>query len=97
MRLRRRAPGGLPVRSDRGDHTPWCAQDHRCGLGEHRAEPVVVQVDGVGVMVVTRVLDRRGREHAEVRGSLALDEREPVARVQLLRLLRGLGDLLAGR
>lgn len=93
--LRRRTPGAFPVRLDEGGHTGWCAQDHRCGLGEHRAEAVVVQVDGVGSMLVTRVMDRHGREHAEVRGSVVLDDREPVARRQLLRLLSGLGRLLA--
>lgn len=83
-------------RSERG-HTSWCAGGHRCGLGEHRSDPHAVDVPGVGRMVVVRVLDADGSEHAEVRGSMRLPEPEVLARRRLLRLLSGLGDLLAGR
>jgi hypothetical protein len=68
-------------------HTEWCAQGHRCGLGEHRSDPYVVKVPGVGRIVVVRVLAEDGSEHAEVRGSVRLPQREALARRRLLQLL----------
>ena len=62
--------------------------------GEVLREPW--DVPGVGRMVVVRVLAADGTEHAEVRGSMRLPECEVLARRRLLRLLSGLGDLLAG-
>lgn len=75
-------------------HPPWCAGGHRCGLGEHRAEPLTVRVPGVGRAVITRVRTAGGREHAEVRLRLELADHEPRARWQLAQLLASLGPLL---
>lgn len=73
------------ARRDR--HTEWCGGGHLCGLREHRAEPLVVDVEGVGRLVLTRVLGADGRQHAEVRISAELGEHDEVARRRLERLL----------
>lgn len=75
-------------------HPVWCAEGHRCGLGEHRSEPHLVDVGGAGRAVVTRVLGADGRQWAEVRVRLALSGAEPRARWQLVELLRWLGTTL---
>lgn len=75
------------------DHTEWCGGGHRCGLGEHRSVPHVVVVPGARA-VITRVRDRRGRQHAEVRLRLVLADAEPDARRQLEQLLRDLPPVL---
>lgn len=72
-------------------HPAWCAADHRCGIGEHRAEPYRVDADG---MVLTRVQDRTGRQWAEVRIRLPLDVDERAARWQLARLVQLLRALM---
>jgi hypothetical protein len=72
-------------------HPAWCGRGHRCGLGQHRSHPHVVDVAGVGRAVLTRVLDARGREHAEVLVRLELADVEGRARWQLTELLRGIG------
>jgi hypothetical protein len=70
----------------RRTHPEWCARGHRCGLGEHRSEPLVVTVNGLR-LVVTRVRGRDGAERAEITAVQALDIDERRARVQLSRLL----------
>lgn len=70
-------------------HLDWCHGGHHCGLGEHRGEPLRIDVVGAGSLVVTRVRGRDGYDYAEVRGSLRLAERESRARNQL-------GDLVDG-
>lgn len=77
-------------------HPSWCAGGHTCGLGEHRAEPIVVEL-AAGVIVLTRVRDRDGTEQAEVRMRLRLPGEEPAARLRLVELLAGLRGLLAAR
>ncbi|MFG1656866.1 hypothetical protein ACGFIY_10100 [Micromonospora chersina] len=71
-------------------HTDWCGRDHRCGLGEHRSEEIVVDLPGHGRAVLVRVRTAAGREHAEVRVRVALAPAELPARWQLVGLL---GDL----
>ncbi|MFI6270753.1 hypothetical protein [Micromonospora zamorensis] len=68
-------------------HTPWCGQDHRCGLGEHRSDEIVVDISGRARAVLTRIRAASGREHAEVRVRVALASHEMVARSQLVGLL----------
>ncbi|MET8123423.1 hypothetical protein [Micromonospora sp. NPDC005291] len=74
----------------RSGHTDWCGKDHRCGLGEHRSEEIVVNVAGRSRAVLVRVRTAAGREHAEVRVRVALAPSELAARRQLVGLL---GDL----
>lgn len=78
-------------------HPDWCAGGHRCNLGEHRAEPVVVELPGVGVLVLTRVLGADGRQHAEIRATVRLPEHDGAARLRLLDLLRLLPRAIRGR
>lgn len=74
------------------DHTDWCTRDHRCGVNEHRAAPVVT-ARGSGRAVMTRV--RAGEvEYAEVLIRIPLSRRPDTARTQLATLLRLLGHLL---
>ncbi|MEU0557432.1 hypothetical protein [Dactylosporangium sp. NPDC006015] len=81
-RLTRRGRNGLNALR----HTEWCAGGHRCNLGEHRADPLVVDVEGLGRALLTRVRAADGREHAEVTLTVALAAAEPYARRQLLDL-----------
>ncbi|MFJ5667609.1 hypothetical protein ACIQAR_18120 [Micromonospora chalcea] len=74
----------------RPDHTDWCAGGHRCGLGEHRSEEIVIDIAGRSRAVLVRVRTAAGREHAEVRVRVALAPTELAARRQLVGLL---GDL----
>lgn len=54
-------------------HTGWCAGGHRCGLGEHRSDPLVVDLGARGRIVAVRVLSREtGTERLEIRHSLLL-------------------------
>lgn len=71
-------------------HPDWCGKDHRCNLGEHRSEEIVVDVAGRSRAVLVRVRTAAGREHAEVRVRIALAPTELAARRQLVGLL---GDL----
>ncbi|RKN44303.1 hypothetical protein [Micromonospora endolithica] len=71
-------------------HTEWCAGGHRCGLGEHRSEEIVVDIAGRSRAVLVRVRTAAGREHAEVRVRVALAPTEVAARRQLVGLL---GDM----
>ncbi|WP_030333396.1 hypothetical protein [Micromonospora parva] len=77
-------------RRPRDGHTGWCGKDHRCGLGEHRSEEIVVDVAGRSRAVLVRVRTAAGREHAEVRVRVALAPSDLAARRQLVGLL---GDL----
>lgn len=77
------------------DHPEWCARGHRCGLGEHRAHPVVMQVEGVGKVLLTRVLGANGRERMELTGSAYLNVRGAAARRQVDRTLRGFAHVLS--
>ncbi|MCL7459900.1 hypothetical protein M8I35_22245 [Micromonospora sp. MSM11] len=86
----------------RTGHTDWCARDHRCNLGEHRSDEIVVNLPGHGRAVLTRVVAANGRQHAEIRLRVALAPAEPAARRQLLGLLADVRDtvtraLAAGR
>ncbi|WP_432838927.1 hypothetical protein [Dactylosporangium sp. CA-092794] len=89
----RRAPAAA-ARHDPRRHTAWCARGHLCNLREHRAEPLIVAVPGLGRATLTRVRGADGREHAEVRLSVALAEDEACARVQLLGIARDLKTLI---
>ncbi|MFY1689068.1 hypothetical protein [Plantactinospora sp. WMMB782] len=73
-------------------HTDWCARDHRCNLGEHRSEEIVVDLPRYGRAVLTRVTADGGTGHAEIRLRVVLAAAEPAARRQLLTIL---GDLRA--
>lgn len=73
-------------------HTQWCAQDHTCGIDQHRARPVVT-ARGTGRAVMTRT--RAGDvDYAEVVIRIPLHRNENTARKQLAVLLRLLGELL---
>src|SRR5689334_15813758 len=52
-------------------HPDWCAEDHRCNLGEHRSEPLEFPAS-YGSLVATRILTRSGREVLEVRANIRL-------------------------
>jgi hypothetical protein len=71
-------------------HTDWCGRDHRCGLGEHRSDEIVVDIAGRARAVLVRVRTAAGRDHAEIRVRVALAPTEVAARRQLVGLL---GDL----
>jgi hypothetical protein len=75
-------------------HPEWCAQGHHCALGEHRAQPVTLTVPGMGRVVLTRVRAANGREHAEIRTTIALADGEPAARAHLAHILANLEALL---
>ncbi|GAA0734618.1 hypothetical protein Drose_28925 [Dactylosporangium roseum] len=75
-------------------HPGWCAAGHRCNLGEHRADPLAVDIPGYGRALLTRVRGRDGREHAEVTLTVALADAEPHARAQLLTLAADLHTVL---
>lgn len=68
-------------------HTTWCARGHRCNLGEHRSEEIVIDIAGRARAVLVRVRANNGREHAEVRIRVALAPTELAARRQLTGLL----------
>lgn len=78
-----------------GEHPEWCAQGHRCGFGEHRAQPITLDAPGLGRVVLTRVQGSDGREHAEVRLTVALASAEPIARQQLMALTNDLDTVLS--
>ncbi|WP_038841386.1 hypothetical protein [Salinispora arenicola] len=68
-------------------HTTWCARGHRCNLGEHRSEEIVVDLPRRARAVLVRVRANNGREHAEIRIRVALAPAELAARRQLTGLL----------
>jgi hypothetical protein len=82
--------------SNRDGHTGWCAQGHQCKpqLGEHRADPLIVDLSGLARGLLTRVQVAGGNQHAEIRVRLALHPDERIARQQLHTLLAGLDDVL---
>lgn len=71
-------------------HTDWCARDHRCNLGEHRSNDIVVDLPARARAVLVRARTATGRNHADIRIRVALAPTELVARRQLAGLL---GDL----
>jgi hypothetical protein len=75
-------------------HPAWCAQGHRCHLGEHRARPVTIHTPGAGSAVLTRVRNANGVQHAEIRLSVSLPADEPAARQRLVELVWELHALL---
>ena len=76
------------------EHPAWCARGHQCGLGEHRARPVILDVGGLGKVTLTRVLARNGRERMELTGSAYLAPTEPEARQQLNHTIRGFAEVV---
>ncbi|MFE7872044.1 hypothetical protein ACWDUH_17675 [Micromonospora wenchangensis] len=74
----------------RPGHTGWCARGHRCNLGEHRSEEIVIDLPGHGRAVLVRVRTAAGRDHAEIRVRVALAPVELRARRQLHGLLTDL-------
>jgi len=77
------------------DHPDWCARDHRCNLGEHRAEPVTLAANDRGLIVLTRLRAADGRQHVEIRMRIALATGEKPARAHLARILNLLDALLS--
>jgi hypothetical protein len=76
------------------EHNDWCAQDHRCGLREHRAEPIIFQVPRAGSGSLTRVASLNGRQYAEIRLQIPLPSNEASARNRLISLLNRLPAML---
>lgn len=87
-------PGPLTRPAPRSPHPTWCARGHRCGLGEHRSDPIRVSLPRVGSLVLTRVQATGGRQYAEIRASLRLGEDETQARARLSGLLDDLTHLM---
>ncbi|WP_018800913.1 hypothetical protein [Salinispora arenicola] len=71
-------------------HTDWCGRDHRCNLGEHRSDDIVVDLPARARAVLVRARTATGRDHADIRIRVALAPTELAARRQLAGLL---GDL----
>jgi hypothetical protein len=84
-----RRPTSDPTRpgDDRRNHPDWCAHTHACGLGEHRARPVRLEVPGRASVVLTRVEDSTGRQHVEIRTSVTLAAGDHAARAHLAHIL----------
>jgi hypothetical protein len=76
------------------DHTDWCARDHRCNLGEHRAMPVTLAANDRGRIVLTRLRAADGRHHVEIRMRITLAASERLARAHLARILTLLDALM---
>jgi hypothetical protein len=68
-------------------HPDWCARGHRCGLGEHRAEPVTLSAGLAGTVVLTRVLAADGRQHVEVLTRIRLADGESQSCAHLAHVL----------
>jgi hypothetical protein len=64
-------------------------------LGEHRANPITVNLPWVQTGLLTRVGDKHGRQYAEIRLRVALHRDESRARVQLIALLTRLRMLMS--
>ena len=77
-------------------HNAWCARDHRCGLREHRAEPIIFNVPRCGRGSLTRIAGPTGRQYAEIRLQIPLPTNEPSARMRLTSLLSAIPALLRG-
>lgn len=76
-------------------HPGWCARDHTCGLGEHRAAPIRIDLPGAGSAVLTRIGTTTGAQYAEIRLSVTLPHLEPAARLRLTALLTHLHTLIS--
>ena len=77
------------------NHTAWCARNHQCQpLGEHRADPIIVDLPGAGRAMLTRVRGADGTDHAEIRMRIILPDHEPHARARLVALLTHLRHLI---
>lgn len=78
-----------PARRRRGggEHPDWCAQGHLCGLGEHKAAPVVLDNPGRGRIVLTRIETANGRQHVEIRTSVTLTPGDEAAQQHLAQIL----------
>jgi hypothetical protein len=77
------------------NHTQWCARNHQCQpLGEHRADPIIVDLPGAGRALLTRVRAANGTDHAEIRMRIVLPRREADARTRLVALLTHLQTLI---
>ncbi|GIM97526.1 hypothetical protein [Paractinoplanes toevensis] len=73
-------------------HTTWCAQDHRCGVAEHRSPDITADEIG-GRAWLTRI--RAGDvEYIEIRARIPLHSNEKVARWQLATALQIMRELL---
>jgi hypothetical protein len=75
-------------------HPDWCSRGHRCGLGEHRADPIVIDTPADGRIVLTRVEASNGHNHAEVTLRVQLSDHEAIATQQLFVLTTRLDALL---
>jgi hypothetical protein len=76
------------------EHTAWCAQDHRCGVAEHRGPDITADEIG-GRAWITRV--RAGdTEYAEIRARIPLHPNDTIARGQLDLCLGIMRELLIG-
>jgi hypothetical protein len=53
-----------------------------------------MEIDGVGKVLLTRVLGRNGRERMELTGSAYLAPSEPEAQRQLYHTIRGFADVM---
>jgi hypothetical protein len=78
----------------RTGHTEWCAGGHRCGLGEHRSNPMALAATGAGSAVITRARAADGTEYAEIRMRVTLPDHEPAARLRLAALLTHIRTLI---
>jgi hypothetical protein len=85
--LRRPTTALATARDGRAGHPDWCAHNHTCGLGEHRAQPVRLDIPGRGSVVLTRVQGADGRQHAEIRTSITLAAGDTAARTHLAHIL----------
>jgi hypothetical protein len=56
-------------------------------MGEHRAEPIRMDIPGRGSVVLTRVQSADGRQHAEIRTSITLAAGDAAARAHLAHIL----------
>lgn len=77
------------------DHTDWCAGGHRCGRGEHRADPINAWI-GDNHLLLTRVLDRAGRQHVEIVASVPLPDHEGYAKLAFARAVDRFVGALGG-
>ena len=80
----------------RETHPDWCAGGHRCGLGEHRADELVIDV-GHDRLILTRIRGRDGRQFAEIRASVQLPDHDGYARLHLIRLINRLARAIGAR
>ena len=71
----------------RGGHPDWCAHTYTCGMGEHRAQPIRLDIPGRASVVLTRVQSANGRQHAEIRTSITLATGDQAARDHLAHIL----------